>query len=127
MKRMAKLTAGCLLCLACSGEDGKLEQARLNIEARDGNGRSGQIGCATLPLLQGSRAYERFVIDDTITIALSAEPSEVGLTFQEDGLTLAKTLAIPRSALLRGYSEEVVLRLQSGRLYTIGLSSECAP
>ena len=82
---------------------------------------------ATLPLLQGSRAYERFVIDDSITIALSAEPSEVGLTFQEDGLTLAKTLAIPRSALLRGYSEEVVLRLQSGQLYTIGLSSECAP
>jgi hypothetical protein len=127
MMRLATLTLGGLVCLACSGEDGQLEQATLNIEAMDERGRHGQIGCSTLPLLQGGRAYERFVIDDSITIVVRAEPSEVSLSFQEGGLSLAKALTIPRSALVRGYAEEVALRLQNGELYTILLSSECAP
>lgn len=126
MTRFTALMVGSLMLVACSGEDGTLEQATLNIEARDQSGRHGQIGCATLPLLQGGRAYERFVIDDSITIVVNAEPSEISLSFQEEGLSLAKPLAIPRSALLHGYAEDVALRLQNGDLYTIVLSSECA-
>lgn len=117
-----------LLGLGCSDDESKLEQARLSIEASDDAGQRGQIGCQSLPLLQGSRSYESYVIDDLVTLLVTAEPGQVSVRFQEGGHSVAKTVTIPRSALLRGFAEEVALRpLATGEKYSVHLSSECQP
>lgn len=116
--------------LGCSdsNEDGKLEQATLSIEASDDRNQRGQIACQALPLLQGSRSYESYVIDDLVTLLVSAEPGQVSVRFQNDGHSLAKTVTIPRSALLHGFDSNVALQpLATGEKYTIHLSSECPP
>jgi hypothetical protein len=126
--RLTALLAGLgFACLACSGDDSKLEQASLNIEASDQSGRYGQITCQTLPFLQGSRSYQRYVVDDLITLVVTAEPGQISVQFQSDGLSVAKALTIPRSKLLHGFAQEVPLLLQGGARYSIQLSSECPP
>jgi hypothetical protein len=127
MSRRTALLA-VLLCLGCSDDDSKLEQASLSIEASEGGGQRGQIGCQTLPLLQGSRSYETYVIDDLVTLRVTAEPGQVSVRFQNDGHGIAKTVTIPRSALLHGFASDVALQpLAAGEKYTIHLSSECPP
>ena len=127
MKLAAVLAGLGLACLSCSGDDSKLEQASLNIEASDASGRYAQISCQTLPFLQGSRSYQRYVVDDLITLVVTAEPGQISVQFQSDGSSVAKDLTIPRSKLLHGYAQEVPLLLQSSSRYSIHLSSECPP
>lgn len=115
------------LCASCTSDEGALRQARLSLEASDAHGRHGVLGCVSLPVLQGSRSYERFVVDDLITLTINAEPGQVDVTFQEEGRSLAKARSIPRGALLHGYAEEVALTLVSGERYAVQLSSECEP
>lgn len=111
-----------------SDEDGKLEQATLSIEASNASAQRGQITCQPLPHLQGSRSYESYVIDDLVTLLVTAEPGQVSVRFQNDGHSLAKTVTIPRSALLHGFDSNVALQpLATGEKYTIHLSSECPP
>lgn len=127
MSWRAAFLAG-LLGLGCSDADGKLEQAQLSIEASDGAGQLGQVGCQPLPLLQGSRSYERYVIDDLVTLLVTAEPAQVSVRFQAGGHSVAKTVTVPRGALLHGFAEEVALPpLATGEKYSIHLSSECPP
>jgi hypothetical protein len=117
-----------VVCLGCADDGSELEQATLGIEASDGNGQRGLITCEALPLLQGSRSYENYVIDDLVTLLVTAEPGQISVRFQSDGRSVAKTLTIPRSALLHGFSSNVALQpLPSGEKYTIHLSSECPP
>ena len=128
--RLACLGALLGLGLGCSSsdEDGKLEQATLSIEASDAGDKQGPIACQALPLLQGSRSYESYVIDDLVTLLVTAEPGQVSVRFQNDGHSLAKTVTIPRSALLHGFDSDVALQpLATGEKYTIHLSSECPP
>jgi len=117
-----------LLSVGCSDDEGKLEQAQLSIEASDGAGQRGQVGCQPLPLLQGSRSYERYIVDDLVTLLVTAEPGQVSVRFQQGGHSVAKTITVPRSALLHGFAEEVTLPpLATGKKYSIHLSSECPP
>lgn len=117
-----------LACVGCSEDDSRLEQATLGIEASDGSGQRGQIACEALPLLQGSRSYETYVIDDLITLLVTAEPGQISVRFQGDGHSVAKTVTIPRSALLHGFASNVALQpLKTAEKYTIHLSSECPP
>lgn len=127
MKWLAALVLPALLCGSCSSDESSLRQARLSLAASDANDRHGVLGCVSLPLLQGSRSFERFVVDDLITLTINAEPGQVDVIFQADGQSLAKALSIPRGALLHGYAEEVPLQLKSGERYTVQLSSECEP
>lgn len=127
MKLSALLALLGLACLSCSADDSKLQQANLNIEASDASGRYARISCQTLPFLQGSRSYQRYVVDDLITLVVTAEPGQISVQFQSDGLSVAKELTIPRSKLLHGYAQEVPLVLKAGERYAIQLSSECPP
>jgi len=127
VRRLAALAWPALVCLSCSGDEGSLQQARLSVAASDATGRHGALGCVSLPLLQGSRSYQRFVVDDLITLSLNAEPGQVDVIFQAEGRSLAKALSIPRGALLHGYAEEVPLVVNTDEHYTIQLSSECEP
>ena len=126
--RAALLCAVLGLVLGCSDEDNELEQVSLSIEASDASGQRGQIACQVLPFLQGSRSYETYIIDDLITLLVTAEPGQVSVRFQHDGRSLGKTVTIPRSALLHGFESSAPLQaLATGEKYTIHLSSECPP
>ena len=113
-------------CLSCSSDDSSLVRASLGIEARDNGGRYAEIGCEQLPLLQGRHRYTRHIIDDVVTISVTAVPSEIRLAFDEDGKTLSQPRTIPRGTLLRDFAQEIDLLLYDGGIYTVSLSSGCA-
>jgi hypothetical protein len=124
--RFVVLLAVAACCLSCSSDDSSLVRASLGIEARDNDGRHAEIGCEELPLLQGSNRYTRHIIDDVITITVTAVPSEIRLVFDAEGTTLSDSRTVPRAALLRDFAEEIDVLLYDGDIYTISLSSRCA-
>jgi len=122
--------AGVLLVAALSGcadDKAELERASVGIHAADRTGRSADVACEPLPLLQGSRSYTTHVIDDRVTIEVIAEPAEVTLRFEdEDGKTLTNPRTLPRGLLLNGGDPEIVqLTLHDGKVYTFTLSMGC--
>jgi hypothetical protein len=106
-----------------------LEHARLGIHAADATGRSADVACEQLPLLQGSRSFTTHVIDDRLTIEVIAEPAQVAVRFADDtGDTLNRRI-LPRGLLLNGTEEdaEIVQVGVDGRAYTVTLSMGCNP
>ena len=134
--RVAGLLLTFTLC-GCGDDQSTLERARLGIHAADTKGRSADIACEELPLLQGSRIFTTHVIDDRVIIEVIAEPGEVTLHFKdqdgntptvqdEEDRTLTNPHTLPRGLLLNGGESELVkLRLYDGALYTVTLSMGC--
>jgi hypothetical protein len=129
MKRVSRL----LLALAlfnggCADDKAELERASLGIHAADSTGREADIACEQLPLLQGSRSYATHVIDDRVVIEVIAEPGEVTLRFEDDaGITLAKSVTLPRGLLLNGGDPQKVMLSIDERQYFVTLSMGCEP
>lgn len=123
---LGALVVSAASCLSCSSDDSELVRASLSLEASDASGRHAVLGCEQLPLLQGSHRYTRYIVDDALTVSVMAVPSEVTLTFAEDGRVLHRSRTIQRGTLLREFAEEVDLLLYDGSIYTVSLSSRCA-
>ena len=127
LRRALSLVAVLAGAAGCSGEDAQLERATLAIEASDNHDRHALVACEQLPLLQGSRRFTRHIIDDSLTITVTAVPSAVTLRFDENGLTLTKERTIPRGALLHDYVEDVDVLMYDGDVYKVDLYSGCTP
>jgi hypothetical protein len=121
------------LCVAatggCADDKSDLERASLGIHAVDMAGRSADVACEQLPLLQGSRRFTTHVIDDRLTIEVIAEPSEITLRFRDDSGKLLDGRILPRGLLLNGGDEdaEIVQLGIEGKAYTVTLSMGCSP
>jgi hypothetical protein len=120
----------CLVAAAgCADDKADLERATLGIHAADATGRSAEVACEQLPLLQGSRSLTTHVIDDRLTIEVTAEPSEVTVRFADAAGKTLDQRVLPRGLLLNGDENDAQL-VQLGiddKAYTVTLSMGCSP
>ena len=125
----ARALALLLVLAGCGDDESALERARLGIHAADTAGRSADVACEELPLLQGSRRYTTHVIDDRLVIEVVAEPAEVTVRFEDtEGKPLpGTTRTLPRGLLLNGGDPELVGVTLEGKIYMVTLNMGCSP
>jgi hypothetical protein len=109
---------------ACGGDGGSVEQAALGISATKGTTVEGPVGCEKLPLLRGSRAISRYVVDEQFDVVVDSTPEQARVSFVMDGEELASPFVVSRLDLDADFLQEVSFTVE-GLAYTVRVVSGC--
>jgi hypothetical protein len=124
VKRVSTLSL-LVLCVACGGEEGRLDQPALGITASKDGAYEGPVGCEKLPLLRGSRAISRYVIDERFDMVLDSTPERAHVSFVKGDMPLAAAFVILRVDLHPDFLREVTVPVDAS-MYTVKMVSGCA-
>ena len=109
---------------ACGGDGASVDQPALGISANLEGAREGPVGCEKLPLLRGSRAISRYVVDERFDVVVDSNPERAHLSFLKGDTELASSFVVSRHDLDPDFFQEVTLQVDELH-YTVRVVSGC--